>query len=349
MIELLFALACSNVSVGASLPSPFVQAVLKDYSNYTLVIYGIDEGIPCIKLRTFLSDLSELYGFKVVWVSVSKGVPKNATAVSVAEDFGLPYVPITGVYCGRKLVAVVVGDVENSTFWLEEVMKCTNVTRVYEGQKLLGTWRPSARALNGPVLILALVDSLNPVGLMVFTFYILACKNVKKRCSWDALAFVVAYTFTHVALGVALSLVPASPYYPVIGAIVSLMVIVSSIKPNKKIRSLTAWASSTLNSLVLKRASPAVLGLLAGSVGTSPCVLGAFLSAASLIGNNLIMWGAYAMIYAAAPTVIFIIVNRGKVVDPRKVVLPLATISLLISVYLAAVNLGFVSFTLTLR
>lgn len=346
MIELMFAFVCSNVtSPVASLGTPLSSLFLNTLSNYTVYIYGITNGVPCKEMKAFLERLSSEYGFKVVWVPLDRGVPQNATAVKVAESFGLPYVPIEGVYCNKKLVAVVVGDVENVTFWIQEVFKCTNFTRVYKGTKLVGIYKSGKVSFPFFVLVLAVIDSLNPIGLTIFVLFMMVCLNTKRRCWKEALEFVIAYASAHVALGALLSVLPTSPYYPIVGIVVSLTIIVAALKPNPKLRKLLSAASGYLSKLALRKESPPILGALAGTVGMSPCVLGSFLTASSAIGESgqLVLWTYYALIYAMTPILIAYALHLGRKVEPTKLIVSLATISFFVSLYMTLVNFGMLS------
>ena len=346
MIELIFALVCSNVTSPAAFPETSLSSLfLNALSNYTVYIYGITNGIPCKEMRAFLERLSGEYGFRVVWVPLDRGVPRNATAVKVAESFGLPYVPIEGVYCNKKLVAVVVGDVENTTFWIQDVFKCTNFTRVYRGTKLVGIYKGGKESFPFFVLALAAIDSLNPIGLTIFMLFMMVCLNAKGRCWKEALEFVVAYVGAHVTLGAALSALPASPYYPIVGMAVSLVIIVAALRPNPKLRKLLSAASGYLSRLALRRESPLILGALAGTLGMSPCVLGSFLTASSVIGESgqLMLWAYYALIYATTPVLIAYALHSGKRLEPAKLIVALATFSFFVSLYMTLVNLGMLS------
>ncbi len=347
MIELLFALVCSNVTAkGIPLGTSLNSLFLTTFSNMTVYIYGITHGLPCLHLKAYLENLALRYGFKLVWVPVDKGVPKNATAVKVAESFGVPYVPVVGVYCGKHLVAVVVGDVENDTFWSDVVFRCTNATRVYYMNKFLGYYeRKEAQKGTAPyaVLSLAAIDALNPIGLTIFILFLLACINTKERCWKEALEFVVSYAIAHMVFGLFLSAVPASPYYPVAGMAISAVIIAAALKPTPKLKKLLSAASGKLSKMALRRESPFVLGALAGTVGMSPCVLGTFLTAASAIGvsGHLEIWLYYAAIYASVPLLIAYLVHRGRKLNPTKMIVGLATFSFFVSLLMTLYNFGY--------
>lgn len=333
MMELLFALICSNVSVSAPL------TLLPTLSfNATIYLYGISNGAPCLRMKSFLEGL-EIYGVKVIWVPLDKVRPNVTKPLDIVTSMGLPLeVPLSAVYQNDTLKAIVIGDIENITFWNEILSSKWKGVRVYLGQKLIGTWSGKRVSFPFTALGLAIIDGLGPIALMVFALYLALCREVVGNCWGRALAFIATASVTRAVMGLTLSSLPVSPYYPAIGAILAFIILVNTLKPSKTVSKAINRFVSFFEKLVKNQASPFLLGLAVGSLGLSPCVVGAFLSASALASTlpfeqRLAFWALYAIVYSIPLALAAKVIEK---VELRKAIAVLASISLLISLYFLA-------------
>ncbi|UXD22299.1 hypothetical protein IPA_03320 [Ignicoccus pacificus DSM 13166] len=338
-------IACSNATV-VGLSIPIIMLNMTSYSNFTLYLLGIHNGPPCLHLKAFLGNLSSQYNFTLVWIPVDLNHTKLLNvATKYLEEAGLiPGVPITLVYCKSKLVAVVEGAVLDTKFWLN-VMNCSSKgVKVYYGNQLVDiiTSNVTSKAPPPkivPIIIAALTDSLNPVGLSIYGLLMILCVNVRKRCYKEALAFLVAYTGAHMALGGVLSTLGASKIYSVIGMGAASFMIVASLKPTEKLKKAASFAAQKLSRAVLKKSSVFLVGAAASTISMSPCVVGAYLSAMGMISSlppelRLPVLALYALIYSTPVILLTILIHKGKkFVETRTLILILASISLILSVY----------------
>ncbi len=331
MMELLFALICSNVSISG----PSLALVPTLSFNATIYLYGISTGIPCLKMKNFLKNLN-MYGVKVIWIPLDRVKPNVTKPLDVVTSMGLPLeVPLSAVYQNGTLKAIVIGDIENITFWNELLSSKWKGVRVYLGQKLIGTWSGKRVSFPFTALGLAIIDGLGPIALMVFALYLALCREVVGNCWGRALAFIATASVTRAVMGLTLSSLPVSPYYPAIGAILAFIILVNALKPSKTVSKAISKFVSFFEKLVKNQASPFLLGLAVGSLGLSPCVVGAFLSASTVastlpIGEKIVFWILYAILYSIPLGIAANIINK---VELRKAVAVLASISLIISLY----------------
>ncbi len=328
-MELLFALICSNVSISA--PSALLPPL---NLNATIYLYGISNGPPCLRMKSFLEGL-EIYGIKVIWVPLDKVKPNVTEPLKVITSMGLPLeVPISAVYQDKRLKAIVIGDVENLTFWSQLLSSNWKGVKVYIGQRLVGTWK-GRTSFPFTALGLAIIDGMGPIALMVFALYMALCKEIMGNCWKRALAFVATASVTRALMGLSLSSIPVSPYYPAIGAALALIILVNALRPTKSLNEALRKFMGFFEKLVKNGASPFLLGLAVGSLGLSPCVVGAFLSASTLAsglpwGQRLVFWALYALVYSIPLTLAAKVIDK---VEIRKAVAVLASISLIISLY----------------
>jgi len=338
-------IACSNVTVvGMTLPLLVLNTT--SYNNFTLYLLGVHTGPPCIQLRSFLESLASQYNFTLVWIPIDVNRSELLrNAVYYLESAGLsPGVPITLVYCNSKLVAVVEGAVLDSTFWLK-VMNCSSRgVKVYYGTHLVKVVRSSSTTTAftyslAPLIVAALTDSLNPVGLSIYGLLMILCVNTKRKCYKEALTFLIAYTGAHLALGGLLSSLGSSKIYSLIGAAAASFMIVASLRPTERIRRLASFASDKLSKAALRKSSVFLVGAAAGTVSMSPCVVGAYLSAMSMIStmppeSKPLAFALYALAYSAPVVALTLLIHKGKrFVETRTLVLVLATLSLALSLY----------------
>ena len=346
-------LTCSNVSaVGVNLGNLTLN--LSASINVTLYLLGISTGAPCLHLKAFLSSLSALYGFKLVWIPIDKvHSPLLSRAVSILSAAGMvPAVPITLVIRDNKTVAVVEGEVLDKGFWLRllNATPAKNVVEVYLGTKLVKVIKNAKSQGYGhllPILAAALTDSLNPIGLTILSVVMVYCVSTKGKCYREAALFLASYVLAHMTLGFVLSNLPISSLYPALGVLIASLVIAMTVRPTKRVRKIFGGLSNKLSVMALKGASVALIGAAAGSVAMSPCVVGAFLSAMSMLGSlppsqRLGYLIIYALIYPVPALIVTILVHRGKsFVEPRKMITVLASISLALSLYSLLKQLGY--------
>ncbi len=336
-------LACSNVSViGTALTLLLLNGT---YHNFTLYLLGVNSGPPCLHLKSFLETLSKQYDFKLIWIPVDQNKTKLLSlATEILTSAGvIPGVPITLVYCNKTLVAVVEGAVLDANFWLKDVMKCTNVTRVYYGNKLVATLNVTSLGTVPidviPLITAMIVDSLNPVGLTILGLLMILCVNKKGKCYKELIVFTIAYVSAHLLLGRLLGTLGASKLYSLIGMAAALFMIAASLKPTNSLRKAASFMSDKLSKLVLKGGSVFLVGAASSTVAMSPCVVGAYLSATSLISKmppylELYLWALYAVIYSLPVILLGFFIHKGKsFIEPRKMILILATISFVLSLY----------------
>ncbi len=337
---------CSNVTVKALVTLLNVTLL---YHNVTVYLIGVSNGPPCLKMKAYLQDLSSRYGFKLIWIPIDlKGSVEPVPKVTkLIEESDLPFqVPVSAVYCGRNLTSIVIGLVEDDLFW-SKLLQC-NVTgpsvRIYYGEKLVNSvslQRRSVKSFNlYPFLVSAIVDSLNPVGLAIFSLVNAIYLRLDRKRYWKTvIEFLLAYSIAHVALGSLLAQIKASRIYSIIGAVTASLMIAASIKPWSKLRPIVSAASSKLSKMVLSSASPIVIGALSSTIAMSPCVLGAYLSAVSFLSSlpfplRFQLTLLYLLIYSIPPlTLAFVSTKLAKKLNTRQMILVLATISLILSLY----------------
>ena len=336
-------IACSNVTIHAL---TLINATLL-LNNVTVYLIGVSKGVPCLQMKSYLETLSSLYGFKFVWIPIDKvGSTKPVAQISrVVDASGLPFeVPISAVYCNGTLSSVVIGLVEDARFWVR-LLSCnkSNGINVYLGEKLIkriGRLEVKNASINVfPFIISMLVDSLNPIGLAIFSLVSAVYLNRGRREFWRAVVeFEMAYSTFHVVLGSVLAQLGSSKVYSIIGIIAALSMIILSLRPWKMGTLLNA-ASSRLSKMALSKASPLIIGALSSTVAMSPCVLGAYLSAVSFLSSlplsqRIPLTALYWVVYSLPPLMVASIsVKLARKLNARKTVLALATISLILSIY----------------
>ncbi|ALU12143.1 hypothetical protein EYM_00800 [Ignicoccus islandicus DSM 13165] len=336
---------CSNVSVKALVTLINVTLLA---NNVTVYLIGVSNGPPCIEMKNYLELLSNRYGFKLVWLPIDKvgnvePVPKVSELI---ERSGLPFqVPVSAVYCNDTLRYLVIGLVKDDAFWYS-LMNCsgTSEIKVFYGEKL---WSVVARnGLNEttinlvPLLVSMTIDSLNPVGLAVFSLLNAVYLKSDRKEYWKAvLKFVIAYSTAHIALGTMLAQVSANKIYSIIGIIAASIMIVLSAKPWRRLSKFFGTLSSKLSRMALSRASPVLIGIFASTIAMSPCVIGAYLSAISFVSSlpptlRIPLFTLYAIVYSIPPLLVAFVSNRlAMKLNTRYVILVLATLSLLLSIY----------------
>ena len=329
MMELLLAMVCSNITILG--PSIFPQ--VPSFQNVTVYLYGVSTGTPCLRERAFLEKL-ELYGLKLIWIPLDKVKPNMTKPLEIVSSLGVLKVPISAVYVNGSLRAIVVGDVENVTFWEQITKKKYDGVAVYLGQKLIKVWK-GGEAFPFSALALALLDGMGPIALLVFSLYMALCKQVVGNCLVRGALFVASAAFARAAMGFALSSMPASQLYPIIGAAFALIIFINSIKPTKTVTRFTSKMISFFEGLAKSVASPILLGLAVGSAALSPCVLGAFLSASAVANSlspyqRLSFWLSYSVLYSRPFIVVAKLIEK---VEMRKLVAALALISFIVSTY----------------
>ena len=349
-------LACSNVSI---IGLNNITLVASTLTNVTLYLLGISTGHPCLLLKAFLSNLSSTYGFHLVWIPIDKvQSPMLSKATLMLLKAGLsPAVPITIVTVRNNTVAVVEGAVLDKGFWLKLVSSgnATKGVKVYLGTKLIGVVNTSilresiqAKSFDPlPLIIAAFTDSLNPVGLTILGLIVLYCVNTKKKCYKEASLAILSYVAAHMTLGLTLSSLPASSFYPVLGVVIASIVIIFTLKPNKRAMKVLNNISNKLSVAALRGGSVVLIGAAAGSIAMSPCVVGAFLSAMSTIGSvpfpqKLYYLLLYMVIYPIPAISVVLAIHKGKgLIKPRRLILILASLSLVLSFYSLLKQFGY--------
>ncbi len=303
----------------------------------TLISIGNSHGRPCRELWDFFKENN--INVKIYDVSKGEGVELyQLIYLMVLQPLGVqPYVPLTVKMEGNKICDVVIGPVKSIKFWENIIKDSCKKTRVFLETRLIATKElvslPSSEKAKGgarvnliTLLPLMLLDSLNPVGLILASLVFIVGKLKGKLLQFTA-AFVIPYTLAHFALSQVL--VNAPRWIDVIGIAASLFILATVIKPELIRKSYVEKLSEAFR----RRANvvtAAIIGALAGTFAMSPCVVGIFLVLSKLMDFEA--RAVHLVIYAIPPIAISFIM-RKRMVNFRLLIGFLASVSLLLSLY----------------
>ncbi|MDK2463804.1 MAG: hypothetical protein QI223_03395 [Candidatus Korarchaeota archaeon] len=327
-------------------------SVVSAQGSVNFCLYGSSSCPACVQLKKFLT---EEFGSDVLRFNEVYGNETNAEKLARIYDLAFPnlpaherYIPVTGVFCNGRLVAVVVGVPElDESFWRELASRRDGILLVLhngttiqsEDPQLIssleeifgGASSPTGPATRTaaevliPVTTAALADSVNPCTFSVFTALLLLSMSAggKRRSLSVGGAFIAAVFMAYYALGLGLirvfSTIPWLKYaVAILGLVVGSYEVITSLGGSFK-SPLPDPLYRTTSRLVewTSHAASVPLAFCAGlliSVTLLPCSSGPYLVATSLLAGlpgyqRLALLGMYNTIFVTPLVLILLVVG----------------------------------------
>ncbi|NMB78693.1 MAG: hypothetical protein GYA23_06310 [Methanomicrobiales archaeon] len=297
-----------------------------------IYFYG-DTCSHCAKVKMVLDDLEARYpDFTVTRLEIYNNATNLQKFFSVTRTAGIPDAGVPLLVINSRILMGdrdIISGVENEIIAERVRMGSCNTTP----EPPVVASEPSCAAPAGlslPVVIAAaLIDSLNPCGLSVLVFLLIAmaAAGSRKRILMAGGAYIAATFLFHLLVGVGLfsvfSLSGLAKLFSLIGGAVALvlgLLTVADVLHNKEtfILSIPASGKGLLGDYIRMASLPGafVLGILAGILGFS-CTGGIYISILGLMGRDMtVMTGMpwlllYNFVYVLPLVIVTLLVAVG--------------------------------------